>query len=178
MWKTTYSSRSFRTAAFLAVASLPLYVFWILLGALSEGRVVSTVAFFLSLGLTVFVIYRTMGERVETHPEGIVIVNLFKTHYIRWEEINDIHVACREVVKTLPNGQMEPPVEEWGTMVASDPKYMLFDMWAGPQEIRAMWVSLHNGDMLFIQAADRNVLDTLLASYRHVRTMNASDFLE
>lgn len=65
-------------------------------------------------------------------------------------------------------GNVYPPPETWEMLMDEDPTLVLFDMWEGPQQIAGLWITLHNGTLLFVDANDRHTMKALAEAHLHV----------
>lgn len=167
-WVTVYSMKGYATAKRIAFLCLPILIAWGLFALFVAPTGFRFFTIIVVAALVGFVLWRHANTRVELHPQGVSIVNTWKTHNIAWYAISDVNVALRNVTFHDEFGGVEPIPEVWDMLLEEEPSLVLFDMWEGPQQIAELWVTLHDGTLLFIDANDRYTMKALADAHLHV----------
>lgn len=162
VWRTYYGARGIRAAWLIILFCTPMFTLWVL--GVATQRSLSSFSF--TLYLTIFVaagvfVWRHANERVETHPSGIVIVNTWRTHRLRWEDIAGLVTKHRYVVVEDRKGNLYPSPDQWMNMVQKDETLMLFDMVRGPQEIVGIEITCVDGRRVKVDAISRRILKAI-----------------
>ncbi len=161
-WRTYYGARGIRASWLILFFCFPLATMWLI--GISTGH--KTTAFSLLLNVAIFAavalfVWRHANERVETHPDGVIVVNTWKTLHIRWEDITGLTTRHRYIALQDKQGNLYPPPERWMSMVQRNDSLMLFDMVRGPQELTGIELVLADGSTVKIDALSRRILQAI-----------------
>jgi hypothetical protein len=166
VWKTVYSERGIHDAWMTTALTFPILLMWTVLPVFSERSAAGGVAYAACVVLVPAVIWRYASVRVETHPDGVLVVNRWRSHFVPWAGVDKVEFVYRQV---------ELPADtDWDAAVARDPSLVLFDMYAGPQQISMIALRMHDGWMLMVDTVSRRSLLAISDGERQYRQARSS----
>jgi hypothetical protein len=162
IWRTVYSAEAIKTVWILFLTAGPILLLWgFSLFFTPISSIFSTFLFGIFLVIFVTAIVKYSSQRVETHPDGVLIINTWNKEFVPWEMVDNICVAYKDVVSRYADGEIRPKPQVWGRLVANDNSLILFDLVRGPQRIVEIILVLKNNRKVCLDAIHRDIISIL-----------------